>query len=71
MLSIFLFRKGWMDWGTSNSTMKSISRIVWNFFEQRQDQMQLDAPEPVVLTPPAGYAPIKDEYISVASTGFQ
>ncbi|MDI9549822.1 MAG: serine hydrolase [Chloroflexota bacterium] len=71
VLSIFLFRKGWMDWGTSNSTMKSISRIVWNFFEQRQDQMQLDAPEPVVLTPPAGYAPIKDEYISVASTGFQ
>ncbi len=43
VLSIFLFRKGWMDWGTSNSTMKSISRIVWNFFEQRQDQMQLDA----------------------------
>lgn len=71
VLSIFLYRKGWMDWENSNSTMKTVSRIVWNYFEQRSEQLGLNHPEPVVLTPPPGYVPVKDEYIRVASTGFQ
>ncbi len=68
-----------MDWENSNSTMKTISRIVWNFFEQQaagasaaaQVAEQAAPPEPIVLTPPPGYAAVKDEYIPVASTGFR
>jgi hypothetical protein len=38
VISIFLFRDGWMDWGTSNSTMQKVSRITWNFFEFQRAQ---------------------------------
>ena len=70
VLSVFLFRQGWMDWDTSNTAMKTISRITWNFFLFQQEQLGLTAPEPFVLTPPPGYIPIK-EYIKVASTGYR
>ncbi|HXF60207.1 MAG TPA: serine hydrolase [Caldilineaceae bacterium] len=70
ILSIFLFRRGWMDWGTSNRTMKSISRIVWNFFELQKAQLGLETPAAPVLEPPPGYTPLK-EYIKVASTGYR
>ncbi|RIK50158.1 MAG: hypothetical protein DCC57_12325 [Chloroflexi bacterium] len=69
VLSIFLYRRGWMDWETSNTTMKSISRMVWNFFVFQQAQQASKPPPAMILQPPPGYAPIK-EYIKVASTGF-
>lgn len=70
VLSVFLFRAGWMDWGTSNDAMQAVSRITWNFFEFQKDQLGLKAVEPGVLTPPPGYIAVKDEYIPVASTGY-
>lgn len=71
VLSVFLYRSGWMDWDTSNSTLKALSRITWNFFEHQKEQQGLEAMEPIVLTPPSGYVPVKDDYPMVASTGFQ
>ena len=71
VLSVFLYRSGWMDWDTSNSTLKGISRITWNFFEFQKEQQELEAMEPIVLTPPPGYIAVVEEYIPVASTGFQ
>ncbi len=71
VLSIFLYRKGWMDWATSNGTMKTISRITWNFFAFRQKQLGIKTPPPpFTLSPPPGYSKIKD-YIPVASRAFQ
>jgi hypothetical protein len=70
VLSLFVYRKGWMDWPTSNSTMKSVSRIVWNFFEFQRDHAGLETPTPIILTPPPGYRQIHD-YIQVASTGYR
>ena len=59
VVSVFLFRPGWMDWGTSNSTMQEISRITWNFFEfQRALAARDSLPPPLDLQPPPGYVPI-------------
>jgi beta-lactamase class A len=70
VVSIFLHSKGWMDWFTSNSTMKAISRITWNFFEFQREQTSMTTPEAFVLEPPPGYTQLH-EYIKVASTGFR
>lgn len=69
-LSIFLYRRGWMDWQTSNTAMKDISRIVWNFFVFRQAQQGVETPPPPILQPPPGYKRLHD-YIPVASTGYR
>ncbi len=58
VLSVFLFREGWMDWETSNEAMKNVSRIVWNFFEFQQQLLDEEAPPPLELTPPPGYVPL-------------
>jgi hypothetical protein len=70
VISIFLYRSGWMDWGTSNGTMKSVSRMVWNFFQFQQSQLGLESPAAPLLEPPPGYTSIK-EYIKVAATGYR
>jgi hypothetical protein len=70
VISVFLFQSGWVNWNTSNSTMKSLSRIVWNFFEFQRDHFGATTPEPLILTPPPGYRPIK-EYIKIAATGYR
>lgn len=66
VISVFLFRPGWMDWGTSNSTMKAISRLTWRFFEFQRDQGIEPAGDPIVLAPPPGYVKIAD-YIPTAA----
>jgi beta-lactamase class A len=66
VLSIFLYRRGWMDWATSNSAMKTLSRITWNFFQFQKEQTGREPPPPLVLTPPPGYAKLK-EYIPAAA----
>jgi hypothetical protein len=58
VVSIFLFRRGWMDWGTSNSTMQEISRITWNFFEFQHSLDPREVPPPPDLQPPPGYVPL-------------
>lgn len=71
VLSVFLYRSGWMDWETSNSTLKDISRITWRFFEYQKERLGVETPEPPILEPPPGYVPVKDDYIQVASNGFK
>jgi beta-lactamase class A len=66
VISIFLFRSGWMDWGTSNSTMKAISRLTWRFFEFQHNQGAAPAAPPMVLSPPAGYVKIADYFPTAA-----
>ncbi len=66
VISIFLHRAGWMDWGTSNSNMAAISRLTWRFFEFQRDQLQLSRREPLVLEPPPGYVKITN-YIPTAA----
>jgi hypothetical protein len=68
VISLFLYRAGWMDWGTSNSNMKAISRLVWNFFEFQRSQGQAGAGAPPVFTPPPGYVKIAD-YLPTAAAG--
>jgi hypothetical protein len=58
VLSLFLYRPGWMDWETSNSAMKDASRIVWNFFEFQKPYLEGEAPPMPELTPPSGYVPL-------------
>jgi len=58
VLSVFLFRDGWMDWETSNEAMKNVSRIVWNFFEFQQQLLDEETPPPPELKPPPGYVPL-------------
>ncbi len=70
VISIFLYSEGWMDWFTSNSTMKTVSRITWNFFEFQRQHLGLETEEPTILEPPPGYKKLHD-YIKVASTGYR
>lgn len=60
VMSIFLYRQGWMDWATSNSTMQKISRIAWTFFEfqKAQEKEPRDPPPAPTLEPPPGYREI-------------
>lgn len=66
VVSVFLFRQGWMDWGTSNSTIKAVSRLTWRFFEFQRSQGAGPAPDPIVLSPPPGYVKIVD-YVPTAA----
>lgn len=68
VISFFVYRAGWMDWATSNSRMKGVSRATWRFFEYKQEALGLQTPPAPLLAPPPGYDKIK-EYIPVASTG--
>jgi hypothetical protein len=72
VISVFLFRRGWMDWGTSNTAMKAVSRITWNYFDFEQKTLGLERPEPFILEPPPGYVrlPTDYQYRLVASRGF-
>lgn len=65
ILSVFLYRAGWMDWDTSNDTMKDVSRITWNFFEHLAKETDHEAGSPLELLPPPGYVPV-NEYVPAA-----
>ncbi len=69
VVSFFVYRAGWMDWATSNSRMKGVSRATWRFLAFRQEQLALTAPPPHILLPPPGYVQIHDDYKPVVSTG--
>lgn len=58
VLSLFLYRAGWMDWGTSNSTMKDVSRITWDFFEFQAQHTEREAPPAPTLESPPNYQPV-------------
>ncbi|MCB0046586.1 MAG: serine hydrolase [Caldilineaceae bacterium] len=64
VVSVFLYRPGWMDWETSNGAMRDISRITWNFFERRRTFDEAAGAEdggeaePPVLSPPPVYVPV-------------
>ncbi len=68
VLSVFLYRPGWLDWGTSNPTMQEISRLVWQFFAFRAQQPGAEAaPPPPALAPPPGYASLTEYTPSTAN----
>ncbi len=69
VVSFFVYRSGWMDWATSNSRMRGVSRATWNFYAFRQAELELDSPPHTLLASPPGYVPIHDNYKPVASTG--
>jgi len=65
VISVFLYRPGWLDWPTSNGTMKDVSRITWNFFEfqerykiERGEVLEVEAP--LVLDAPPAYVPLPE-----------
>jgi beta-lactamase class A len=58
VVTMFLYRPGWLDWATSNAAFKEASRLVWRFFEFRHEQGQPAADEPLALTPPPAYVKI-------------
>lgn len=68
VIAVYLWRAGWMDWDTSNSTMKDISRIVWNFFAYKAELEGIETPAPPLLSPPPNYIPV-NHYRSRAATG--
>ena len=67
VLSVYLYRRGWMDWETSNAAMKEISRIVWSYFAFQQELQKIIPPEPLVLEVPANYLPVLNSYTSRAA----
>ncbi len=67
VLAVYLWRPGWMDWATSNSTMKAISRIVWRYFEMVAQIQGREPGTPLVLEPPPNYVPLKEEYTGLAA----
>jgi hypothetical protein len=67
VISVYLWRRGWMDWETSNSTMNEVSRIVWNYFQFKADVEGIDPVEPPYFELPPNYAPIHASYDSFAA----
>ncbi len=61
-ISVFLYRPNWLDWETSNGTMRDLSRIVWNFFERQQAFDNAEPAPPPALEPPPAYVPV-GEYV--------
>lgn len=70
VISIFLYRENWLDWVSSNTAMKTVSRITWNFFDFQREHLGMSTPEAFTLEPPPGYTELHP-YIKVASTGFR
>ena len=58
VIAVYLWSPGWMDWATSNRTMKEISRIVWNFFADKSTLEGIEPPPPLTLSPPPNYVPV-------------
>lgn len=69
VISVFLWREGWLDWFTGNRAMKTISRITWNFFEFRAQELGLEEVPYFTLAPPPGYEPIPANHIPVVARG--
>lgn len=59
VLSLFLYKPGWLDWDVSNSTMYNVSRITWRLQEEVaaagnrtfQSSMELPTPQGYVQQP--------------------
>ena len=68
VIAVYLWRAGWMDWQTSDRAMKEISRIVWNFFAYKSAREGIEAPPPLLLSPPPNYVPV-NSYRSRAAVG--
>jgi len=65
VITVFLYRPGWLDWTTSNRTMKDISRITWNYFafQQHHAMAQGEAIEresPIMLQSPPAYVALPE-----------
>ena len=69
VVTMFLYRPGWLDWATSNETFKNASRLIWRFFEFRREQGLPAAGEPLELAPPPGYVEVAEYAPSRANPG--
>ena len=69
VIAVYLWRAGWMDWPTSNRTMKAISRIAWNFFAHKSMTEGIEAPPPLTLSPPPNYIPVNTYSSRAALSG--
>ena len=69
VIAVYLWRAGWMDWPTSNRTMKAISRIAWNFFAHKSMTEGIEAPPPLTLSPPPNYVPVNTYSSRAALSG--
>ncbi len=69
VIAVYLWRAGWMDWPTSNRTMKAISRIAWNFFAYKSMTEGIEAPPPLTLSPPPNYVPVNTYSSRAALSG--
>ncbi len=69
VIAVYLWRAGWMDWPTSNRTMKEISRIAWNFFAYKSLTEGIEAPPPLTLSPPPNYVPVNTYSSRAALSG--
>ncbi|MBW7883475.1 MAG: serine hydrolase [Caldilineaceae bacterium] len=69
VIGVFLYRPGWLDWGTSNDTFADISRLVWRFFEFQQRLAPANPGPPPDLTPPPGYLAVASYAPSAANPG--
>lgn len=67
VITVYLWSRGWMDWTTSNTNMKEISRIVWTFFQFKAESEGIVRPEPPYFDLPPNYAPIHATYDSAAA----
>ncbi|MBP8292139.1 MAG: serine hydrolase, partial [Caldilineaceae bacterium] len=69
VVTMFLYRPGWLDWATSNAAFKDASRLIWRFFEFRREQGLPAAGEPLELAPPPGYVKVAEYAPSRANPG--
>lgn len=71
VISIYLWRAGWMDWEISNSTMNELSRITWNYFAFKGQLEGITPAEPPFFALPPHYVPLKAHYNSWAANRLQ
>ena len=55
VLSLFLYKPGWLDWDVSNSTMYNVSRMAWRLQEQVAAAEDRAFVPPMDLPTPQGY----------------
>jgi beta-lactamase class A len=70
VITVYLWRRGWMNWDISNPTMQGISRITWNFFALRQQLDGTVPPDPPIFELPPNYIPV-NTYESRAATNLR
>lgn len=67
VVTMALYRQGWLDWATSNTAFKDASRLIWRFFEFRRERGKEAGANPPDLSPPPAYVKVADYAPSAAN----